>query len=140
MLLEGVVFASGFIVSANEKGWMDTGLVLGRVGNTWLEKPSGSLGLWAMFLLDAFRCHLDERMKDKVATCNTNLVVIPGSMTSQLQPLDVYHCYTFTPSNRMKCASLYNFAGWVKDAWCTIPFGVIMRISNSMDGTKDEML
>lgn len=32
---------------------------------------------------------LDECIKDKLTTCNTDLVVIPGGMASQLQPLDV---------------------------------------------------
>lgn len=78
-----------------------------------------------MLVLDAFRCHLDQRIKNKLAACNTDLVVIPGGMTSQLQPLDVClnkplkdkmrALYTdwlinerhdFTAGNRMKRASL----------------------------------
>lgn len=116
-------------------------------------------------MLNAFRCHFDKRVKDKLSACNTYLVVIPDGMTSQLQPLNVclnkpvkdkIHAlctdglingrHKFTPSNRMKRASLEHFAGWVKDAWCAIPSAIVIKvfkkcgISNVVDGTKDELL
>lgn len=164
-LPKGIVFPSGVIVRANEKGWMTTDLVADWIDHVWRKRPGGSLGLRAMLVLDAFRCHLDQRIKDKLAACNTDLVVIPGGMTSQLQPLDVClnkpvkdriralytewlvsGCHEFTPSNRMKRATLQDFTGWAKDAWSTIPSAMVSKafkkcgISNSMDGTEDEML
>lgn len=164
-LPKGIVFPSGMIVRTNEKGWMTTDLVADWIDHVWRKRPGGSLGLRAMLVLDAFRCHLDQRIKDKLAACNTDLVVIPGGMTSQLQPLDVClnkpvkdriralytewlvsGCHEFTPSNRMKRASLQDFTGWAKDAWSTIPSAMVSKafkkcgISNAMDGTEDEML
>lgn len=164
-LPKGIVFPSGVIIRANEKGWMTTDLVADWIDHVWRKRPGASLGLRAMLVLDAFRCHLDERIKDKLHACNTDLVVIPGGMTSQLQPLDVSlnkpvkdrirALYTewlvgdgheLTPTNRIKRASLQDFAGWAKDAWCTIPPTMVSKafkkcgISNAMDGTEDDML
>lgn len=49
------------------------------------------------------------------------------------------------PSNRIKCASLQDFAGWAKDAWCMIPPTMVSKalkcgILNVMDGSKDYLL
>lgn len=76
-----IVFLSGVIVRANEKGWMTTDLVANWIDHVWRKRPGGSLGLREMLVLDVFRCHLDQHIKDKLAACNTNLVMIPGSMT-----------------------------------------------------------
>ncbi|KAM7293902.1 pogo transposable element with KRAB domain [Ixodes scapularis] len=149
-LPKGVVFPSGVLVRPNK---MDD--------HVWRRRPGASLGLRAMLVLAAFRCHLDERI-NKFTACLTDLVVIPGGMTSQLQPLNaslnkpvkdqipalytewlVDGCHEFTPSYRMKRASLQDFTGWAKDAWCTISSAVVIKafkkcgISNAMDGTED---
>ena len=42
-----------------------------------------------MLVLDAFRCHKTDGTKELLRQHNTDLVVIPGGMTSLLQPLDV---------------------------------------------------
>lgn len=42
-----------------------------------------------MLVLDAFRCHLADSVKKLLREPRTELIVIPGGMTSQLQPLDV---------------------------------------------------
>jgi hypothetical protein len=40
-------------------------------------------------VVDAFRGHLSNRIKNSLRNKNTNLVIIHSGMTSQLQPLDV---------------------------------------------------
>lgn len=163
-LPKNVTFPRGVIVRANEKGWMDTDLVIDWIDSVWRKRPGAGLGLRSMLVLDAFKCHLDQRVKDKLAACHTDLVVIPGGMTSQLQPLDVsinkpvkdrmralysewlHGCHTFTASNRVKRASIEEMARWVVEAWLGIPASMIVKafkkcsISNAMDGTEDEML
>ena len=42
-----------------------------------------------MLVLDSFRGHLTKEVKDVIAKCNIDLVVIPGGMTSQLQAMYV---------------------------------------------------
>lgn len=42
-----------------------------------------------MLVLDAFRSHLTTGVKEKIEALNSDLVIIPGGMTSQLQVLDV---------------------------------------------------
>jgi len=42
-----------------------------------------------MLVLDAFKRHLTQEVKGEMRKVNTDLIVIPGGMTSQLQVLDV---------------------------------------------------
>ena len=42
-----------------------------------------------MLCLDAFRGHLTDTVREKTHSLASDLVVIPGGMTSGLQPLDV---------------------------------------------------
>uniref|UniRef100_A0A3Q3FBL7 HTH CENPB-type domain-containing protein n=1 Tax=Labrus bergylta TaxID=56723 RepID=A0A3Q3FBL7_9LABR len=69
---------AGIIVRAQEKGWMETGLVVDWLKVVWGGRYGGLRKKRNMLVLDAFRGHLTD-----------DLVIIPGGMTSQLQVLDV---------------------------------------------------
>ena len=61
---------------------------------TWIDKVwcsrRGGLGRRRSLLVcDAFEAHVTERVKTALTRENTNLAVIPGGLTSILQPLDV---------------------------------------------------
>lgn len=95
---------------------------------------------------------------------STDLVVILGGMTSQLQGLDVVNKlftdslrrlyndwlvagdHTLTPSCKIKKTSIAQIDNWTKTAWHNIPAGFIIRgfkkccISNNMDGTEDNVI
>jgi predicted amino acid dehydrogenase len=42
-----------------------------------------------MLVLDNFKAHLTQDVKEEIRKANTDLLVIPGGMASQLQALDV---------------------------------------------------
>jgi hypothetical protein len=58
-----------------------------------------------MLVLDAFRGHLSEELKVTLERKNCDLVVIPGGMNSQLQPLDVSVNKPFKDYLRKECES-----------------------------------
>ena len=60
--------------------WLKT--VWGRRHRAFLNQPS-------MLVLDAFKGHLTDSVKNQLRKMNTELVVIPGGMTTVLQPTDV---------------------------------------------------
>ena len=91
--------------------------------------------------------------------------MIPGGMTSVLQPLDVgvnkpfkdglRRCWSdwmitgeksFTKGGRMKKADLPTICGWIKKVWDELSPSIIQRaflkcsISNDLDGTQDDLL
>ena len=79
----------GIIVRAQEKGWMETELVVDWLKVVWGRRPGGLRKKRNMLVLDAFRGHLTEPVKKQLRDMNGDLVIIPGGMTSQLQVLDV---------------------------------------------------
>lgn len=131
----------------------------------WMKRPGADLHLPNMLVLDSFRGHICPGIKETLQKANTDLVIIPGGMTSQLQPLDVAVNKPFkdrvaklykewlakddaamTPTGRRKKAPLSEVATWVKDAWDDLPTEIIQTgfkkccISNVLDGTKDDVI
>jgi hypothetical protein len=54
----------------------------------WGRRPGAGLSR-SMLVLDAFRCHRTQNLKTQLEEQCTDLFIIPGGMTSMLQPLDV---------------------------------------------------
>ena len=55
----------------------------------WGRRPRAFLNQPSVLVLDSFKGHLSDSVKNQLRKMNTELVVIPGGMTSVLQPLDV---------------------------------------------------
>ena len=82
-------FPASVIVSVQQKGWIDEGMVQEWVRMVWCSRLDGGLSRrWSMLVLDAFSCHKTDN-KALLRRTNTDLVIIPGEMTLLLQPLDV---------------------------------------------------
>ena len=112
-----------------------------------------------------FRAHLTDGCKKTAVALKTDLAVIPGGLTSVLQPLDV--CLnkpfkdrlckmwtewmssgsaTLTKGGNLQKPDITLVAAWVDEAWKSIPEEMIKHsflkcgISNAMDGTEDDAL
>ena len=85
----------GVVIAAQEKGWMD-----GEGMKTWIKKVWRSRRR-SLLVCDAFEAHVTERVK--TARENTNLAVIPGGLTSILQPLDISLNKPFKDGVRKRC-------------------------------------
>lgn len=83
-------FPNGIIVRVQKNGWMSDDLVLDCMKMVWANHPGGLLRRKAVLILGSFRGHLTERVKARLAEARTHLAVIPGGLTSMLQPLDVF--------------------------------------------------
>jgi hypothetical protein len=82
-------FPKDVIVRAQEKGWMTEELTLEWLKIVWGRRPRASLNQPSMLVLDAFKGHLTDSVKNQFREMKTDLVVIPGGVTSVLQPMDV---------------------------------------------------
>lgn len=162
---KNVKFPRGIFVRVQEKGWMPESLVLDWLKNVWANRPGALLNLRALLSLDAYRGHLTDPVKLAIKNTNSDLVTIPGGMTSQLQVLDVsinkpfkdhlrkeYNDWMLegdhelTPSGNIKKPSLPLICNWILAAWDKIKPETIRHgfkkccLSNAMDGSEDDVL
>jgi hypothetical protein len=79
----------GVIIQAQDSGWMDQALVLDWINRVWQKRLGVFLNLRSMLILDSFHGHTTEEVKKTLKSRNTDQVIIPGGLTSMLQPLDV---------------------------------------------------
>ena len=113
---------------------------------------------------NSFRAHLSDNVKRVLKNSRTDVAVIPGGMTSLLQPdvgvnkpfkdnLRQYWNewmlagnYAFTPAGRIRKSDLRQICQWILDSWNAISTDTIKRsfliccITNALDGTEDDIL
>lgn len=149
-------FPPGVVVRVNEKGYMDEAMMLEWIRVVWNRRPGALLRPRSMLVLDAFRGHLTEGVKRVLCDGKTDLVIIPGYMTSTLQPLKggvqlEYQEWMSgdnpnTPTGRLQRPPLGTVCGWVLSAWRSLPDVMVQKafkkycISDSLDGTEDDAL
>lgn len=151
------------IVRVHEKGWMCENTMKDWLKTVWSRRPNSRTR--SALVLDSFRCHRSDYVKAMLKEDNTDLIIIPGGMTSILQPLDVGinkpmktalrrrwnewiggDDHTYTASGKMRKPEMDEICQWVSDAWNGLDTDIIVRsflkcsISNSLDGTEDDVL
>ena len=84
-----VNFPSSIVVRAQRKGWMDEDGINFWLEKVWNQRPGAVFQKRSMLVWGMFAAHLKDNVKSKAAKMQTDLCVIPGGLTFQLQPLDV---------------------------------------------------
>lgn len=158
-------FPIGVIVRAQQKGWMDVEGVQFWMKNIWDRRPGSMRHRRSLLVWDMFSAHLENNVKSAAIREGTDMCVIPGGLTSQLQPLDVCLNKPFkdrvrkmwsdwicsdqmkkTKSGLPQRPDIILVSQWVKDAWDSIPSDMIQKsfkkcgISNALDGTEDDAI
>jgi len=141
----------------------------GEVMKLWLEKVwskrPGVLKKLSLLVCDHFKTHVTESTKRLATKLKMHLAVIPGGLTSQLQPLDISVNKPFqgfmheewakwieapthhiTPKGRVKRSLISNVCEWVKNSWQRVKSETIVKslkkcgISNALDVSEDDIL
>lgn len=126
-------FPKNVIVRANENRWTTGAMVEEWVKIVW-QRHLGALFCKNALVVDSYPGHLTDGVTATLAEAKTDLAVIPGGMTGQLQPLDSINkpfkdrlrkLYTdwltekdhqLTATGRIKRAPLSQVAAWVAAA------------------------
>ena len=83
-------FPDGIFVRTNGKGWVNENEMIWQAENIWPKRTvDASSNPRSLLVFDSFRGHLVDSVKQKFSEKATDLAVIPGRLTSKLQPLDV---------------------------------------------------
>jgi hypothetical protein len=77
------------IVRMNKDGWMTENLITDWLDTVWGQRVKRHGKKRSLFVVDSFRGHLTQSVKSKCQEQNLVLAVIPGGLTSVVQPLDV---------------------------------------------------
>jgi hypothetical protein len=109
-----VVFPKDVIFSAQEKGWMTEKLMLEWLKIVWSHRPGAFLNQLSILVFDAFKGHVTDSMKDQLCKMKTELLVIPGGMTSVLQPMDISINKSFKDRMRQQ------YLTWIMDPACEL--------------------
>ena len=137
-------FPAGVVVHVHPKGWMDEDRVKLWTGKVWKKRPGGLMKTKSLLVWDMFKAHVTEKSKDYVKRMNIDLAVIPGGLTSVVQPLDVclnkpfkdLICQywsawiidgekTFTKGGNMRAPPLDLLCEWVVRAWAAIDAKIV---------------
>ena len=155
----------GVVVSAQEKGWMNSDQMKVWIEKAWWSRIGGLGRRRSLLVYDAFEAHVTDPVKAAFKRENTDLAVIPGGLTSLLQPLDVSlnkpfkdrvrkkwmqwmadGIHEFTATGRQKKPSEELICSWISEAWNDIPAEMIAAaflkcgITNSLDGSEDDVV
>lgn len=155
----------GIVIHVQDKGWMDEMGMKLWLRRIWANRKGGLSKSRALLVWDQFRSHTTDSIKNLLQEMNTEIAVIPGGLTSQLQPLDVSINKPFkdlmrvewnkwmtkpnhdmTVTGRMKRPTITEVCTWVKNSWEKIKQETIVKsfkkcgISNAMDGTEDDFV
>ena len=149
----------GVVVAFSRNGWMNEELT-----KDWIERVWGRLNFHKRLLVwDAYRCHIMSNISSHInKATNTDISVIPGGLTSHLQPADVswnkpfkqaykalYNEWmesgekSYTPAGNMRPPEKALSLKWVKEAWQSVSTDLVTKsfvvcgISADIDGSQD---
>ena len=116
----------------------------------------------SLLVYDSFEAHMTGTVKAPFKCENTDLAVIPGGLTSLLQPFDVSlskpfedevrkqwmanGMHEFTATGQKKKALEEPICSWISQAWKAMPSEMIAAsflkcgITNNLDGSQDELV
>ena len=77
------------VVRMNKDGWMTEELMIDWLDTIWGQRIIEHGKKRSLFVVDSLRGHLTQSVKSKCEEQNLTLAVIPGRLTSLVQPLDV---------------------------------------------------
>ncbi|CAI7881320.1 unnamed protein product [Closterium sp. NIES-53] len=140
------VFPPDVVVACHDNGWMDANGVI-----RWLEecvkpflKPGfGRHARSSMVVLDSYRGHLTEGVKEKFRELNYVPAIIPSGCTAEIQPLDVCINKSFKASVRHQYQKWFQEEGQEQLTRAAVPADLIKcafltcGISNALDGCED---
>ncbi|CAI7876443.1 unnamed protein product [Closterium sp. NIES-54] len=98
-------FPADVAVACHENGWMDSpGVVrwLEECVKPFLKPRFGRYAKSSMLVLDSYRGHLTEEVKEKLREMNCVPAIIPSGCTAEVQPLDVCINKSFKASVRQQ--------------------------------------
>lgn len=149
-------------IRCHRYGWMTEDLMQDWLEVVWRRRTGAAPKQRGMLILNGFRGHATDSVKSSMESMDTDMVIIPGGLTSQLQVLDVvvykplndsvraqYSNWllagnlALSPTGNAKKPPLGLFLEWVMVAWNSISSESIVQgfkkchISSNLEDEDD---
>lgn len=82
-------FPAGVIIKADPKGCVDEEKMNEWLREVYVKRPDAFFHKSPSLLICNMRAHLTDTVKTQVKRTNSELAIIPGGLTKELQPLDI---------------------------------------------------
>ena len=82
-------FPPEVVIQANQTGWMNEQEMMYWIEKIWTKRTPRFSNPRSLLVLDSFSVHIMNSVKRQFIEKSTNIAIIPGELTSRLQPLDV---------------------------------------------------
>ena len=82
-------FSPVIMVHVHPMRWLDEDGMKIWIEKVWRAQPGGLMKARTLLVLDSFSGHLADDVKTRLKEENTDMAIIPGGLTSMIQPLDV---------------------------------------------------
>ncbi|KAF4083566.1 hypothetical protein AMELA_G00143600 [Ameiurus melas] len=140
-------FPARVILKANQKGWMDEEKMREWLREVYVKRLDVFFHASPSLLIcDSMRAHLTATVKNEVKQMNSELAIIPGGLTKELQPLGIGvnrafkvklravwerwmtdSKHTITKTGRQRLASYATICEWIVDAWAKVSALTVVR-------------
>lgn len=139
-------FPTGVTVKCNRRGWMTEDLMRVWINEIWKGRPGAFFRPESMLVMDSMTAHITEGIKKECQNIKTSLGIIPGGLTSKLQPLDVgvNHVFkmhvralwekwmaegihTYTATGKQRKAPYAEVCRWVLEAWAKVSEDIVRK-------------
>lgn len=126
----------GIVVHCNKKGWMNCDIMKLWIDKCYKTRYGGFFSPKSLLIFDSMSAHKEAGIQAILNAAGAHIAVIPGGLTSKLQPLDIsvnhpFKAYiraewdnwitngthTFTPSGRQRRATYVEVCKWIISAW-----------------------
>lgn len=141
-----VKFPDGIVVVVNKKGWMNTDVMKTWISKCYRTRQGSFFQKNSLLIMDAMTSHLGEEVKKTVNAAGGHIAIIPGGLTSKLQPLDIAvnrpfkvfireewakwmirGTHTFTATGRQRRAGYDEICKWILSSWQRVKVSTIVN-------------
>uniref|UniRef100_K7FHE8 HTH CENPB-type domain-containing protein n=1 Tax=Pelodiscus sinensis TaxID=13735 RepID=K7FHE8_PELSI len=100
---------AGVCVVCNRKGWMNTDVIKTWSDSCFRAQKGGFFNPKSLLVLDSLAAHKESSVQKLLNSVGAYIVIIPGGLTSKLQPLDVAVNHPF------KCFIREEWDNWMRN-------------------------
>uniref|UniRef100_K7GDI2 HTH CENPB-type domain-containing protein n=1 Tax=Pelodiscus sinensis TaxID=13735 RepID=K7GDI2_PELSI len=107
---------AGVCIVCNRKGWMNTDVMKTWSDSCFRARKGGFFNPKSLLVLDSLAAHKESSVQKLLNSVGAHIAIIPGGLTSKLQPLDMAVNHSF------KCFIREDWDNWMRNGSANVKF------------------